>query len=84
MPIEIVLFPHQIISLFQNAGSPSVYGEITSHGGREEKEFRATNGFEIESFDKVLYINNVFLANTSCMPKFMYTVQTNFVQTYFM
>ena len=59
MPIEIKLFfPIScIISLFQNAGSPSVYGEITSHGEREEKELRATNGFEIESFDKV---NNVF------------------------
>ncbi|CAB3977478.1 proteasomal ATPase-associated factor 1 [Paramuricea clavata] len=33
-------------------GSPSVYGEISSHGERQEKELNATDGFEIESFDK--------------------------------
>ena len=43
-----------ILELFlQNTGSASVYGEITSHGKREEKELKATDGFEIESFDQV-------------------------------
>jgi hypothetical protein len=43
---------HSQLSL-QNTGSPSVYGEIRSQGEREEKELNATDGFEIESFDKV-------------------------------
>ena len=49
--IIIVIFLQHFL---QNKGSPSVYGEITSRGEREEKELNATDGFEIESFDKVL------------------------------
>lgn len=49
MIIILIFLQH----FLQNKGSPSVYGEITSRGEREEKELNATDGFEIESFDKV-------------------------------
>ena len=43
----------QCAFFLQNTGHPSVYGQITSQGGREERELKATDGFEIESFDEV-------------------------------
>ncbi len=52
----ILLFlPH----FLQNTGSPSVYGEISSRGEKEEKKLNATDGFEIESFDKVQRLNYI-------------------------
>jgi hypothetical protein len=48
-----LIFLHHFKCFLQNTGSPSVYGEISSHGERQEKELNATDGFEIESFDKV-------------------------------
>jgi hypothetical protein len=56
------LFLKQSQLSLQNTGSPSVYGEIRSQGEREEKELNATDGFEIESFDKVQTLANEFQA----------------------